>query len=127
MKPWWSNGSRGNSRGLKPWRSGKKPRFSLAMLPTCVPIIIRVALGARRVKRPSSKPRARAMARARGFDDGRFTLLAPSATRMMIGTHVGSIAKENLGFFPLRQGFNPREFPLEPLLHQGFIALLRAM
>src|SRR5882724_4936527 len=47
---------------IRRWRSGKRPRFSLAMLPTCAPIIIRVALGARRVKRPLSKPRARAMA-----------------------------------------------------------------
>ena len=39
------------------------------------------------------------MARTRGFDDGRFTLLAPSATRMMIRAHVSGIAKENLGFF----------------------------
>jgi hypothetical protein len=45
------------------------------------------------------------MARTRGFDDGRFTLLAPSTPRMMIGAHVGGIAKEDLGFFALRQGF----------------------
>ena len=38
------------------------------------------------------------MARTRGFHDGRFTLLAPSAARMMIGAHVGGIAKEDLGF-----------------------------
>lgn len=56
------NGSRRNTRGSKPWRSAKKPRSSLAMPPTCAPIIIRGVLGARRVKRPSSKPRVRAMA-----------------------------------------------------------------
>jgi hypothetical protein len=46
---------------------------------------------------------------------------------MMVRAHVGSVAKENLGFFPLRQRFNPRKLPLEPLLRQSFIALLRAM
>ena len=37
--------------------------------------------------------KAHAMARTRGFHDGRFTLLTPSAARMMIGAHVGGIAK----------------------------------
>ena len=45
------------------------------------------------------------MARTRSFDNGRLTLLAPSSTRMMIGAHVGGIAKEDLRFFLLRKGF----------------------
>ena len=46
---------------------------------------------------------------------------------MMIRAHVSGIAKENLGFFPLRQGFDLRVFLLEPLLHQGLVTLLRAV
>jgi hypothetical protein len=45
----------------------------------------------------------------------------------MIAAHVSGIAKENLGFFPLRQGFDLRVFLLEPLLHQGLVTLLRAV
>src|SRR6202007_1088223 len=57
----------------------------------------------------------------------RFTLLAPSTPRMMIGAHVGGIAKEDLGFFALRQGLDPRVFLLEPLSYQGLVAFLRAV
>src|ERR1700751_5956813 len=53
--------------------------------------------------RGNRRDQAHAMARTRSFDDGRFTLLAPSTPRMMIGAHVGGIAKEDLGFFALRQ------------------------
>src|SRR5260370_22829563 len=70
---------------------------------------------------------APAMAGCRGLDEGRFALLAPSAPRMMIGAHVGGIAKEDLGFFALRQGFDPRVFLLEPLLYQSLVAFLRAV
>src|SRR5271165_4559090 len=52
----------GITRGSKPWHIAKRPRSSLAMPPICAPIIIRGVLGARRVKRPSSKPRVRAIA-----------------------------------------------------------------
>ena len=47
---------------IKALAQREKPKFSLAMLPTCAPIIIRAARGVRKVKRPSSKPRARAIA-----------------------------------------------------------------
>ena len=47
---------------IKALAQREKPRFSLAMPLTCAPTIMRVALGARGVKRPSSKPRVRAMA-----------------------------------------------------------------
>ena len=67
------------------------------------------------------------MARTRGLNHGRFALLAPSAPRVMIGAHVGSIAKENLGSFALRKGSNPRVFLLEPLLYQSLVAFLRAV
>jgi hypothetical protein len=46
---------------------------------------------------------------------------------MMIGAHVGGIAKEDLGFFALRQGFDPRVFLLEPLLYQSLVAFPRAV
>src|ERR1019366_1195220 len=59
---WSSTGSRRNIRRSKPLRSVKRSRFSSAMPPTCVPIITRGALGARRAQRPSSKPRVRAIA-----------------------------------------------------------------
>src|SRR6202162_5097695 len=77
--------------------------------------------------RGNRRDQAHAMARTRGFDDGRFTLLAPSTPRMMIGAHVGGIAKEDLGFFALRQGFDPRVFLLEPLLYQSLVAFPRAV
>ena len=67
------------------------------------------------------------MARPRSFYDGRFTFLAPSTARMMIGAHMGGISKEDISSFTLRQGSNPRIFPLEPLLCQSLVALLRAM
>src|SRR6478672_5462308 len=76
--------------------------------------------------RGNRRDQAHAMARTRGFDDGRFTLLAPSTPRMMIGANVGGIAKEDLGFFALRQGFDPRVFLLEPLLYQSLVAFPRA-
>src|SRR5450830_994148 len=60
--------------------------------------------------RGNRRNEAHSMARARG-----------------IGAHVGSIAKENIGFCALRQGFYPRVLSLEPLLYQSFIALVRAM
>src|ERR1700757_2554327 len=77
--------------------------------------------------RGNRRDQAHAMARTRSFDDGRFTLLAPSTPRMMIGAHVGGIAKEDLGFFALRQGLDPRVFLLEPLSYQGLVAFLRAV
>jgi hypothetical protein len=61
------------------------------------------------------------------FDDGRFALLTPTTPGVMIRAHVGSIAKEDLRFFPLRKGFDLRVFLLEPLLDQGLVALLRAV
>ena len=39
------------------------------------------------------------MARARRLDDRRLALLAPCATGVMIGTHVGRVAKEDVGVF----------------------------
>ena len=48
------------------------------------------------------------MARTRGFDDGGCAPLTPRASGMMIGAHVSGVAKENLGLFSLRQGFDLR-------------------
>src|SRR4029077_19898996 len=67
------------------------------------------------------------MARTRGLNDGRLTLLSPGATGMMIGAHVSGIAKEDLGFLTLRQRSDPRVLLLEPLLDQGLVAFLRAV
>src|ERR1700674_2012515 len=67
------------------------------------------------------------MACARGFDDRRFALLAPTTPRVMIRAHVGGIPKEDVRFFPLRKGFDPRVFLLEPLLDQSLVALLRTV
>ena len=39
------------------------------------------------------------MAGAGGFDDWRFALLTPGATRMVIGAHMGRITKEDIGLF----------------------------
>src|SRR6266446_1978384 len=47
--------------------------------------------------------------------------------RVMIRAHVGGIAKENLRFFPLRKGLDPRILLLEPLLYQSLVALLRTV
>src|SRR5260370_9144581 len=77
--------------------------------------------------RGNRRDQAHAMARTRGFDDGCFTLRAASTPRMMIGANVGGIAKEDLGFFALRQGFDPRVFLLGPLLYQSLVAFPRAV
>src|SRR3984893_2259935 len=77
--------------------------------------------------RGDRRDEAHTMARAGGFDDRRFALLAPTTPGVMIRAHVGSIAKENLRFFPLRKRFDLRVFLLEPLLDQGLVALLRAV
>ena len=62
-RPWWSNGSRRNTRRSKaPGAAGKSRDFLWRCRSHALWIIMRVALGARRVKRPSSKPRVRAMA-----------------------------------------------------------------
>ena len=67
------------------------------------------------------------MARTCGFDDGGFAPLTPRAPRMMIGAHVSGVAKEDLGLFSLRQGFDLRVVLLEPLLDQSLVALLRTV
>src|SRR6266404_7172809 len=77
--------------------------------------------------RGDRRDEAHTMACAGGFDDGRFALLAPTTPGVMIRAHVGSIAKEDLRFFPLRKGFDLWVFLLEPLLDQGLVALLRAV
>src|ERR1700692_1277530 len=77
--------------------------------------------------RADRRDEAHTMPRAGGFDDGRFALLAPTTPGVMIRAHVGSIAEEDLRFFPLRKGFDLRVFLLEPLLDQGLVALLRAV
>ena len=46
---------------------------------------------------------------------------------MMIGTHVSGVAKEDLGLFSLRQGFDLRVVRPEPLLDQSLVALLRTV
>ena len=46
---------------------------------------------------------------------------------MMIGAHVSGVAKEDLGLFSLRQGFDLRVVLLEPLLDHSLVALLRTM
>src|ERR1700730_8645223 len=77
--------------------------------------------------RGDRRDEAHTMPRAGGVDDRRFALLAPTTPGVMIRAHVGSIAKENLRFFPLRKRFDLRVFLLEPLLDQGLVALLRAV
>src|SRR6202166_622159 len=67
------------------------------------------------------------MACARGFDDGRFALLTPSAPRVMIRAHMSGIAKEDLSLFTLCKGPDLRVFLLEPLLYQSLVALLRTV
>ena len=47
-------------------------------------------------------------ARTCGFDDGGCAPLTPRAPGMMIGAHVSGVAKEDLGLFSLRQGFDLR-------------------
>ena len=46
---------------------------------------------------------------------------------MMIGAHVSGVAKEDLGLFSLRQGFDLRLVLPEPLLDQSLVALLRTV
>jgi hypothetical protein len=46
---------------------------------------------------------------------------------MMIGAHVSGVAKEDLGLFSLRQGFDLRVVRPEPLLDQSLVALLRTV
>jgi hypothetical protein len=46
---------------------------------------------------------------------------------MMIGAHVSGVAKEDLGLFSLRQGFDLRVVLPEPLLDQSLVALLRTV
>src|SRR5258708_28959821 len=46
---------------------------------------------------------------------------------MMIRAHVRGVAEVDLSLFPLRQSFDPREFLLEPLLHQSFVPFQRTM
>ena len=46
---------------------------------------------------------------------------------MMIRAHMRGVAEVNLGVFPLRQRSDPRIFPLQPLLHQRFVAFQRAL
>src|SRR5271169_1792337 len=53
--------------------------------------------------RGDRRDEAHAMACAGGFDDRRFALLAPTTPGVMIRAHVGSIAKEDLRFIPLRK------------------------
>src|SRR4029077_8251898 len=77
--------------------------------------------------RGDRRDEAHTMPRAGGFDDRRFALLTPTTPSVMIRAHVGSIAKEDLRFFPLRKGFDLRVFLLEPLLDKGLVALLRAV
>ena len=77
--------------------------------------------------RGNRRDQAHAMARTCGFDDGGFAPLAPRAPGMMIGAHVSGVAKEDLGLFSLRQGFDLRVVLLEPLLDHSLVALLRTM
>src|SRR5580700_2137530 len=77
--------------------------------------------------RGDRRDEAHAMACAGGFDDRRFALLAPTTPRVMIRAHVGGVAKEDLRSFPVRKGFDPRVFFVEPLLDQGLVSLLRAV
>ena len=58
--------------------------------------------------RGNRRDQAHAMARTCGFDDGGCAPLTPRAPGMMIGAHVGGVAKEDLGLFSLRQGFDLR-------------------
>src|SRR6266852_3256602 len=42
---------------------------------------------------------------------------------MVIRAHMRGVAEVDLSLFPLRQSFDPREFALEPLLHQRLVPL----
>ena len=77
--------------------------------------------------RGNRRDQAHAMARTRGFDDGGFAPLTPRAPGMMIGAHVSGVAKEDLGLFSLRQGFDLRVVLPEPLLDHSLVALLRTV
>src|SRR6266849_935224 len=46
---------------------------------------------------------------------------------MMIRAHMRGVAEVDIGFFPMRQSFDPREFLLEPLLHQRLVPFQRTM
>src|SRR5215467_3947040 len=46
---------------------------------------------------------------------------------MMIRAHMRGVAEVDLRLFPLRQSFDPREFLLEPLLHQRLVLFQRTM
>src|SRR5258707_9908952 len=71
--------------------------------------------------------RLHAVPRSRTRHDRGLALPAPGATRMMIRAHVRGVAEVDLSLFPLRQSFDPREFLLEPLLHQSFVPFQRTM
>src|SRR5712671_4104424 len=46
---------------------------------------------------------------------------------MMIRAHVRGVGEVDIGFFPMRQSLDPREFLLEPLLHQRLVPFQRTM
>jgi len=73
------------------------------------------------------RDQAHAVARSRTCDDRGLALLAPGAAGMMIRAHMRGVAEVDLSFFPLRKRSDPRIVLLEPLLHQRFVALHRAM
>src|SRR5258707_5338155 len=46
---------------------------------------------------------------------------------MMIRAHMRGVGEVDIGFFPMRQSLDPREFLLEPLLHQRLVPFQRTM
>src|SRR5450631_4903999 len=61
------------------------------------------------------------MPRARGFNNGRFTFFTPGAPGMVIGTHVGGIAKIDVSPLFFRHCLEFRIFLFKPLLDKGFV------
>lgn len=61
------------------------------------------------------------MPRARGFNNGRFTFFTPGAPGMVIGTHVGGIAKIDVSPLFFRHCLEFRIFLFKPLLHKGLV------
>src|SRR5260370_42081533 len=46
---------------------------------------------------------------------------------MMIRAHMRGVGEVDIGFFPMRQSLDLREFLLEPLMHQSFVPFQRTM
>src|SRR5665811_1006722 len=61
------------------------------------------------------------MPRTRGFNNGSFAFFTPGAPGVVIGTHVGGIAKIDVSPLFFRYCLEFRIFLFKPLLHQRFV------